>query len=91
MKEDLSYLWGKLIALLGSRKFWVLLFAVLASYGLPISAELQAMIILVAALFFAGSTAAEDIARERATPYWPDPPDWEFPDKELPEAENEKE
>lgn len=51
------------VALFTSRKFYVLLFAVFASYGLPINAETQALIIFLAAATFAITTAWEDTRR----------------------------
>lgn len=57
---------GWLLGLLRSRKFWVLLFAALASYGLDITPELQALIILAAGVIFSGLTAWEDAAQKGA-------------------------
>jgi len=54
-----------IIGLLYSRKFWVLLFPVLASFGLDLDANVQALVILVATTIFAGSTAWEDAAEKR--------------------------
>jgi hypothetical protein len=61
---ELGYIWSKAILLLGSRKFWVLLFASLAAYGLDIKPELQALVILIAAVAFAGTQAYEDSLRQ---------------------------
>lgn len=57
---DWQYLWRKLQLLLGSRKFWVLLFAALVSYGLDITPEAQALVIMVAGAVFAAAQAYED-------------------------------
>ena len=55
-----------LISLLFSRKFLILLFPVLASFGFDLDANMQALVILVAASLFAGTTAWEDAASKRA-------------------------
>ncbi len=59
-----------LIALLSSRKFLVLLFPVLASFGLNLDGQTQALIIVVSAALFAGTTAWEDAAGKRAGQGW---------------------
>jgi len=61
-KEFMQDNFGWLLAVLRSRKFWVLLFSALASYGLDITPELQALIIMVAGIVFASLTAYEDVA-----------------------------
>jgi len=58
-----EYLWLKFKLLLGSRKFWVLLFACLGAYGLKLEPELQALVILVAGTVFAATQAYEDAHR----------------------------
>jgi len=65
--DDLNfkYLIDKILILLGSRKFWTLLFAAAVALGLPISEELQAWIVLLAMGIFAGTTAWEDVAATR--------------------------
>jgi len=60
---DWQYIWRKFQLLLGSRKFWVLLFSALASYNLDITPEMQALVTLVAAAVFAASQAYEDRGR----------------------------
>jgi len=65
LKAALLHLWLPLSRLLGSSKFWTLLIAVAMSYGLELSAEMQALILLVAATVFAGTTAIEDAALKR--------------------------
>lgn len=54
-----------LTGLLFSRKFLILLFPVLASFGFDLDANMQALVILVAASLFAGTTAWEDAAQKR--------------------------
>lgn len=49
-----------LIGMIFSRKFITLVLACLAAYGLPLKPELEAIIYLVAATFYAVTTAWED-------------------------------
>lgn len=65
-QEQLLYIFEKFMALLGSQKFWVLLFACLVSYNLPISSEAQALITLIAATVFSGTKAWEDNTKNKA-------------------------
>jgi len=57
---------GWLLAVLRSRKFWVLLLSVMGSYGVDITPELRALIMLVAGIVFAATTAWEDAAQKGA-------------------------
>lgn len=59
----IEYYLEKLLGLLGSRKFWVMAFAAAISFGLDISPEMQALVILVATSIFSIGTAVEDSAR----------------------------
>lgn len=51
-----------ILSILKSRKFWVLLAGALATLGLDIPAEWQALAIFLAAVVFAYTTALEDAA-----------------------------
>ena len=63
---DYSQLYKVFLRLLSSRKFWVLLLPVLASFGLDMSPDVQALILFGAGVIFAGTTAWEDAASKRA-------------------------
>ncbi len=54
------------IALLSSRKFLVIVFAALASVGLDLTPEFQALIIALGGVAFVLATAWEDSATKRA-------------------------
>ena len=60
-----QYYANKVIGLVGSRKFWVMLFAALVAFGLDVSPEMQAFVILVATSIFSLGTAWEDAAELR--------------------------
>lgn len=57
---DLKYAAVKLLRMITSRKFLVLLFAALLSSGLEVTPEWQGFIILAAAGLYAALTAYED-------------------------------
>jgi len=52
---------GFLLAILKSRKFWILFFAALAAVGLPVPQEVKELIVWLA-IAWAGFTALEDAA-----------------------------
>jgi hypothetical protein len=55
------------IRLLSSARFWALFIPVLATYGLELSPEAQALILLIAGGTWAGTTAVEDYAEKRSS------------------------
>ena len=55
-----------IIALLFSRKFLVVVFAALASVGLDLTPEFQALVIALGGVAFILATALEDAAEKRA-------------------------
>ena len=62
MEFDWKYALNKLMVMVTSRKFLVCLFAALATSGLDIPAEWQALIYVVVAGMYAGTQAYEDAA-----------------------------
>jgi hypothetical protein len=56
-----------IIRLLSSARFWALFIPVLATYGLELSPEAQALILLIAGGTWAGTTAVEDYAEKRSS------------------------
>lgn len=65
-QEDWQFLKYKLIGLVGSRKFWVMLFAALFSVGVDIPPAMQAFVIVVATSVFMTTTAWEDNVSRKA-------------------------
>jgi len=67
MNEELKKIARVFLSLLQSRKFWTLLFGVLAAeFRLELSNETQALVYLVAGVVFAGTTAWEDASAKRS-------------------------
>lgn len=62
-KAPVEYLLYKLVALVGSHKFWAMLFAVLVAYNIDIKPELQAIVTLVAVFIFSAAKTVEDVVR----------------------------